>query len=68
MPKINKKDEEQKLCLYQNHLLKKTITKQAQLIKAQKKEIIRLNQKFILYFQFESEYSDSSDDGTIYRR
>lgn len=59
MPK--KSDHETQLILHQNDLLKAVLKRQRKIIKNLRKEIMRLNQKFILYFQYESEYSDSSN-------
>jgi len=47
---------------HQNDLLKKIIKRQKLLIDEQRKEIIRLNKKFILYFGFHEESTDCDTD------
>ena len=65
MPK--KIDIEVQLIKHQNDLLKKVIKRQKLLIDEQKKEIIRLNKKFILYFSThdsDTEWEETSDDSS----
>ncbi len=69
MPK--KIDIEIQLIKHQNDLLKKVIKRQKLLIDDQRKEIIRLNKKFILYFGFhdvstdcDTDWEETSDDSS----
>jgi len=60
-------DIEIQLIKHQNDLLKKVIKRQKLLIDDQRKEIIRLNKKFILYFGFHdvsTEWEETSDDSS----
>ena len=69
MPK--KIDIEIQLIKNQNDLLKKVIKRQKLLIDEQRKEIIRLNKKFILYFSVhdgstdcDTDWEETSDDSS----
>jgi len=65
MPK--KIDIEIQLIKHQNDLLKKVIKRQKLLIDEQRKEIIRLNKKFILYFSVHdgsTDWEETSDDSS----
>ena len=65
MPK--KIDIEIELIKHQHEILKKVIKRQKLLIEEQRKEIIRLNKKFILYFGFHdvsSDWEETSDESS----